>query len=106
MKAIKMLFVVSLFFSTGLNQKLLFAQIELSAADIIAKSRLTFYYAGNDMRAKVMMELINRDGQKRIRELTMLRKDYEEGGNQKYFMYFHKPTDVKDTAFMVCKYPD
>ena len=36
----------------------------------------------------------------------MLRKDYEEGGNQKYFMYFHKPVDVKDTAFMVYKYPN
>ena len=52
------------------------------------------------------MELINKDGQKRIRELTMLRKDFEEGGNQKYFMYFHKPADVKNTTFMVYKYPD
>src|SRR4030042_5393830 len=106
MKAIRILFAVSLFLFTGFNQKLSFAQSELSAADIIAKSRLTFYYAGNDMRAKVMMELINKDGQKRVRELTMLRKDYEEGGNQKYFMYFHKPVDVKDTTFMVYKYPN
>ena len=58
------------------------------------------------MRAKVLMELINKDGRKRVRELTMLRKDYEEGGNQMYFMYFHKPADVKDTTFMVYKYPD
>ena len=106
MKVIKILFVVSLFFSAGSNQKLSFAQSELSAADIIAKSRLAFYYAGDDTRAKVLMELINKDGQKRIRELTLLKKDYEEGGNQKYFMYFHKPADVKDTTFMVYKYPD
>ena len=106
MKVIKILFVVSLFFFTGSNQKLSFAQSELSAADIIAKSRLAFYYAGSDTRAKVLMELINKDGQKRVRELTMLRKDYEEGGNQKYFMYFHKPVDVKDTTFMVYKYPN
>jgi len=106
MKAIRILFAVSLFLFTGFNQKLSFAQSELSAADIIAKSRLAFYYAGDDMRAKVMMELINKDGQKRVRELTMLRKDYEEGGNQKYFMYFHKPVDVKDTTFMVYKYPN
>ena len=104
MRAIKMLFVVSLFFFTGFSQKLSFAQSELSAADVIAKSRLAFYYAGSDLRTKVLMELINKDGQKRIRELTMLRKDYEEGGNQKYFMYFHKPADVKDTTFMVYKY--
>src|SRR3990167_8595493 len=71
MKAIKILFVVSLFLFTGFNQKLSFAQSELSATDIIAKSRLAFYYAGDDTRAKVLMELINKDGQKRIRELTM-----------------------------------
>lgn len=106
MKAVKILFVISLFFFTGFNQKLSFAQSELSAARIVDKSRLAFYYAGDDMRTKVLMELINKDGQKRVRELTMLRKDYEEGGNQKYFMYFHKPSDVKDTTFMVYKYPD
>jgi hypothetical protein len=106
MRAIKILLVVSLFLFTGFNQNLTFAQSELSATDIIAKSRLAFYYAGNDMRAKVSMELISKDGQKRLRELTMLRKDYEEGGNQKYFMYFHKPVDVKDTTFMVYKYPN
>jgi outer membrane lipoprotein-sorting protein len=106
MKAIKILLVVSLFFFTGFNHKLSFAQSELSAVDIIAKSRLAFYYAGNDMRTKVLMELINKNGQKRVRELTMLRKDYGEGGDQKYFMYFHKPADVKDTTFMVYKYPN
>jgi hypothetical protein len=58
------------------------------------------------MRAKVLMELINKDGRKRIRELTLLRKDYSDGGEQKYFMYFHKPPDVKDITFMVYKYPD
>src|SRR3989338_9979744 len=106
MKAIKILFIVSLFFLTSFSQRLSFAQDELSADDIIAKSRLVFYYAGDDMRTKVLMELINKVGQKRVRELTMLRKDYEDGGNQKYYMYFHRPADVKDTTFMVYKYPE
>jgi outer membrane lipoprotein-sorting protein len=78
----------------------------LSAEEIIVKSRLAFYYAGNDGKARVTMELINKAGQKRIRELTMLRKDYAEGGKQKYFTYFHRPSDVKGTTFMVYKYPD
>lgn len=78
--------------------------ISFAQEEIIAKSRLAFYYAGNDMRAKVLMELINKDGQKRVRELTMLKKDYSEGGDQRYYMYFHKPNDVKGTAFMVYKY--
>lgn len=85
---------------------ILLSNISYGEENLIAKSRQSFYYAGNDMRAKVLMELINKDGQKRIRELTMLRKDYSEGGDQKYFMYFHKPSDVKDTAFMVYKYPN
>ena len=83
-----------------------FGEGGLNADEVIKKSRLAFYYAGDDMRAKVEMELVNKAGQKRVRELTMLRKDYEEGGNQKYYIYFHKPADVKDTTFMVYKYPE
>jgi len=106
MKISKILFFLSL--SVALNPivTLAVAENNLTAKEIIAKSRLAFYYAGDDGRAKISMELINKAGQKRIRELTMLRKDYEEGGEQKYFTYFHKPSDVKDTTFMVYKYPD
>ena len=106
MKLIKLFFVVSLFFLAGFGQRLSFAEDNLSAGDIIARSRLAFYYAGDDGRARVTMELINKAGQKRVRELTMLRKDYAEGGEQKYFTYFYQPADVKDTTFMVYKYPD
>ena len=106
MRPIKILFVASIFLLDSFSQRLSFAKDELSANDIISKSRFAFYYAGDDGKARVIMELINKDGQKRLRELTILRKDYEEGGNQKYFMYFHKPADVKDTTFMVYKYPD
>ena len=36
----------------------------------------------------------------------MLRKNYgEAGGEQKFFMYFFQPADVKDMTFMVYKYP-
>src|SRR3990167_5938006 len=115
MKIVK-IFIISLTFLVVFGHKFVLAQGELSAYDIITQSRLSFFYAWDDMKAKVLMELINKNGQKRIRELTMLRKDYAEGGNpsfaeaaegrQKYFMYFHQPADVKDTTFMVYKYPD
>ena len=37
--------------------------------------------------------------------MTMLRKNFGEiGGDQKYFMYFFQPADVKDMTFMVYKY--
>ena len=78
----------------------------LDASDIMKKSQAAFLYQGKDFKARVMMKLISKGGQERIRELTMLRKNYgESGGNQKYFMYFFQPVDVKDMTFMVYKYP-
>ena len=105
MRTLKVSLAVSLLV-LNFSSSFTFAEDNLTAKEIIAKSRLAFYYAGDDMKAKVLMELINKDGRKRIRELTMLRKDYQEAGNQKYFMYFHKPADVKNTTFMVNKYSD
>jgi outer membrane lipoprotein-sorting protein len=75
------------------------------AAAIIKRSQQTFYYAGDDMKATVSMELIDKEGDKRTRVLTMLRRDEAEGGNQKYFIYFHEPGDVRGMTFMVWKDP-
>ena len=38
--------------------------------------------------------------------MTMLRWDEIDGGNQKYFIYFHEPGDVREMTFMVWKYPE
>ena len=76
----------------------------LTPEEIVRACYTHFYYAGNDMKARILMKLVDKGGQERIRDLTMLRKNYAEGGDQKYFMYFHKPADVKDTTFMVYKY--
>ncbi|MBI3399183.1 MAG: outer membrane lipoprotein-sorting protein [Deltaproteobacteria bacterium] len=72
--------------------------------DIMKKSQLAFLYPGKDMKARVYMRLINKDGKERIKEMTMLRKNYQEGGDQKYFIYFYQPADVRDMTFMVYKY--
>lgn len=77
---------------------------ENDAASILAKAQGAFFYAGPDMKAKVTMDLIAPGGAKRTRVLTMLRKN--DGRNQKYFMYFHEPGDVRGTAFLVWKYPE
>lgn len=74
--------------------------------EIVRTCYAHFYYAGDDMEARILMQLIDKGGQERIRDLTMLRKNDAEGGGQKYFIYFHQPSDVKDTTFMVYKYPD
>jgi outer membrane lipoprotein-sorting protein len=77
---------------------------ELSGLEIIRKAQQAFYYAGNDLKAKVLMKLISKSGKERTRELTMLRLNAGEGGEQKYYMYFHRPADVRAMAFMVWKY--
>lgn len=75
-----------------------------SAEEVMERSQRAFHYAGADAKGKLTMELINRDGGKRVRVLTMLRRNRESGGDQKYFMYFHEPGDVRRLTFMVWKY--
>ncbi|MBI2505692.1 MAG: outer membrane lipoprotein-sorting protein [Candidatus Latescibacteria bacterium] len=76
-----------------------------AAEDLARKSQLAFFYAGEDLKVKIHMRLVTRDGKERLRDLTMLRKDVQEGGEQKYFICFHQPADVRDMTFMVWKYP-
>lgn len=93
-------FIFLLLFSS-----LLFAQEKITVETIMEKYQKAFYYAGNDMKAKVLMTLINKEGKMRIRELVMLRKNMQKNGEQKYFMYFINPADVRRTTFVVWKYP-
>ena len=73
--------------------------------EIMEKSQQAFYYAGADMKADIKMELITADGKKRIRVLTMLRWNDPKSKDQKYFLYFREPADVRGMTFMVWKYP-
>jgi hypothetical protein len=78
----------------------------LTADEVMKKSQAAFLYPGNDFKARVMMKLISKGGQERVREMMMLRKNYgDPGGEQKYFMYFFQPADVRNMTFMVYKYP-
>ena len=80
--------------------------LALSGEEVMKKSQAAFLYPGKDFKARVVMKLINKDGQERVREMTMLRKNVgEPGGEQKYFIYFFQPADVKDMSFMIYKYP-
>src|SRR3970040_1252360 len=75
-----------------------YSQANLPADEIIRRSQAAFYYPGTDMKAKVLMKLVTKDGRERIRDFTMLRKNLDkEGGEQRYFIYFYKPPDGKDT---------
>lgn len=76
------------------------------ANEIMKKSHINYYYAGNDGVAEVNMTIVDKRGKERVREFTMLRLDNEDGGNQKYYTYFKKPSDVARLTFMVHKNAD
>jgi hypothetical protein len=73
---------------------------------IVSKANIVAYYQGKDGKAKVKMTITNKQGQKREREFNILRKDMEDGGDQKYFVYFLKPPDVRKMVYMVHKHAD
>ena len=82
------------------------AAAQLTAEGIVSREQLAFLRAARDFRADVSMRLVDREGRERRRKLTMLRLNTGGGANQKYYIYFQEPADVRGTAFLVWKYQD
>ena len=76
---------------------------ELSVDEIINKANIAAYYAGDDGRADVAMVITDKNGQERTREFTILRRNIEASGDQKFYVYFTRPADVRKMVFMVWK---
>ncbi len=75
--------------------------------EIISNANNVSYYNGDDGRSEVAMTITDKQGRTRERLLTILRKDGgEDGGNQYFFVYFKRPSDVRKTTFLVHKYID
>jgi len=73
--------------------------------EIVAKANHTAYYQGADGRARVKMEIVDKQGRKRMRDFTILRKDIgDDDEEQKFYVYFNRPADVNRTVFMVYKH--
>ena len=77
----------------------------LPAEEVMVRAHRILFYPGNDMKAKVRMRLVSQEGSERVRELTMLRKNLPQGEEQRFFIYFYNPPDVRDMSFMVWKHP-
>lgn len=75
-----------------------------SVDEIVDKANLAAYYTGDNGRAEVKMTITDAQGRKRSRGFTILRRDTEDGGGQKFYVYFKKPSDVRKMVFMVHKY--
>jgi len=73
---------------------------------IVSKANFVAYYQGKDGKAKVKMTITDKKGRKQNREFIILRKDIKDGGDQKYYVYFLKPPDVRKMVFMVHKHAD
>lgn len=79
---------------------------EMTVQEIVEKANLMSYYQGQGGRAQVTMVITDAQGRTRQRELAILRLDIQEGAQQKYYVYFNKPNDVKGMAYIVWKQLD
>ncbi len=78
----------------------------LTADGIVGKANLAAYYAGTDGLADVKMTITDAQRRERVREFRILRFNKQKGGDQKFYVYFHKPADVAKMVYMVWKYSD
>jgi len=80
------------------------AAADLTVDDIVKKSNHVAYYQGKDGRADARMVITDAQGRTRERVITILKLNLTDGGEQKYYVYFHKPNDVKNMVYIVWKY--
>jgi len=74
-----------------------------NANEIITKANLAAYYSADDGSAQARMIIVDAQGNKQMRQFTILRKDQEDFGNQDMLVFFSRPTDVQGTVFRVVK---
>ncbi|MCH7908274.1 MAG: outer membrane lipoprotein-sorting protein [Candidatus Hydrogenedentes bacterium] len=78
---------------------------ELSVEEIVQRTNHTSYYQGSDGKARVSMTITDSQGRSREREFTILRRNMdEEDKEQGFYVYFHRPADVREMVFMVWKH--
>ncbi|MCB1583979.1 MAG: outer membrane lipoprotein-sorting protein [Marinicella sp.] len=81
-------------------------QAETSVEEIITNANLASFYKGDDGRSDARMIIVDAKDTKQMRQFVILRKDLEDGGNQNFLVVFSRPSDVKDTVFLVHKKVD
>ena len=77
---------------------------EISVDEIVKKADDAAYYAGMDGRADVKMTITDSKGGRRIRDFTVLRMNVK-GRDQRFYVYFKAPPDVRKMAYLVWKHP-
>ncbi len=77
---------------------------QLTAQEIAEKANIAAYYQGKDGKVRAKMVIKSKTGGKYVREFIVLRKNYSDNGDQKYYVYFVKPADVRRMAYLVHKH--
>ncbi len=90
--------VVAVTMLTAMN----LAAAELTADEVVEKANQAAYYVGKDGRAAVRMTISDSQGGTRQRAFTLLRLNMKDG-NQKFYVYFTEPADVRKMAYLVWK---
>ncbi len=101
----KLILLIALGFFVSLTAKAAQAEESLSTEEIVKKANLMAYYQGDDGRAQVHMVIRDKQNRTRKRDFIILRKDKEDGGDQYFYVYFRRPSDVRKMVFMVWKHP-
>ncbi|MFW6038958.1 MAG: outer membrane lipoprotein-sorting protein [bacterium] len=94
----------------------------LDVDEIVRRANHAAYYQGADGRANVQMVITDPSGRERQRRFTILRRDepapdaeddsLEARSNQqfderqKFYLYFHRPADVRKMVYLVHKHLD
>jgi hypothetical protein len=91
-----------LIYATGVVLGAAMTATAQTADEIVDKANRASYYAGDDGRADVTMTITDAQGGTRTREFRILRKNTEDG-NQKFYVYFQAPADVRRMAYLVWK---
>ncbi|MBL7214580.1 MAG: outer membrane lipoprotein-sorting protein [Phycisphaerae bacterium] len=77
----------------------------LMVQQIVQKANHAAYYQGLDGKSKVTMVIADKQDRQRNREFIILRKNSDEKDtDQKYYVYFLAPADVRKMVFMVHKH--
>jgi hypothetical protein len=85
-----------------------------TADEIVRRANHTAYYQGGNGSARVTMSIYDAEGNKRTRELTILRRNWPDEdevddemftGDQRFYVYFYRPPDVNKMSFLVWKHP-
>jgi outer membrane lipoprotein-sorting protein len=83
-----------------------------SVEEIVSRTNHASYYKGSDGKADVSMTITDSQGRERNRRFTILRwnapgpdpADETYAGEQRFYVYFHRPADVSRMVFMVHKH--